>query len=661
MIVVITSEVDFENQVRRLNNLLIYGLHSIHVRFPNASKSDYTRFINYIDPVYRHRLVVCNYFELVEETGVGGVHLNASNLHLYPQFVGKCRISVSAHSIEELESLPFVPTYALLSPIFDSISKQGYFANHDLKHIKQRLQSLSFPVLALGGFTPDNQSLCYEYGFAGGATLGYIADPNYDVVERWLSFSKNKVLSVAGHDPCGGAGITKDSEVINLLGAKPMTICSALTVQHDTEYKETVEVEEGYAEKAISHLLSKHYIRVAKIGLCTSLEQVLSVATTLKKNGVSVIVWDSILKPSASEVDSMKAINNDLLNDILRLVDVVTPNYKEAVRLFGNNLDEVVPQICSSFNCNIAVKSMKTDCSSQISTDVLYTKSGDRFEYMVPITPIDRHGTGCVYSSTLATHLSFCYDLPTACRLSQLAVDYYRRYGRVDYFSASSEAVRSKRAKLDTCRLMYITNGESEEEILQKAEQALRGGCKYIQLRMKNTSSTNRTQIATKLRRLCNQFVYSLLVINDDIETALKCDADGVHLGKDDMSPVYARKILGHGKIIGGTCNTKEHISERSLEGADYIGVGPYRFTTTKQNLSPMLGLDGMKLLSDHNRKLPFPMPMYAIGGIDINDVKDLLGSGVQGIAVSGLIDKADNAEQTTKDILKNIKQTYNQ
>ncbi|MDO4779443.1 MAG: thiamine phosphate synthase [Bacteroides sp.] len=661
MIVVITSEEEFENQVRRLNNLLIYGLHSIHIRFPNGCKSDYTRFINSIDPVYRHRLVVCNYFELVEETGVGGVHLNTSNLHLYPQFVGRCRVSVSAHSIDELENLPFVPTYALLSPVFDSISKQGYAANDNLKHIKQRLQSLPFPVLALGGFAPNNQSLCYEYGFAGGATLGYISDPDYDEVERWLSFSKNEVLSVAGHDPCGGAGITKDAEVVNLLGAKPLTVCSTLTVQHDTEYKETVKVEEDYAEKAISHLLSKHYVRVAKIGLCTSLAQTLSIAKTLKQNGASVVVWDTILKPSASDVDSMSPIDNGLLQEVLRLVDVVTPNYKEAVRLFGENLDEIIPKVCSSYDCNIVVKSMKTDCSSQVSTDVMYTKSGDRFEFMVPLTPIDRHGTGCVYSSTLATHLSFCYDLYTACRLSQLAVDYYRRYGRVDYFSASSEAVRSKLARLDACKLMYITNGESEEEILQKAEQALRGGCNYIQLRMKNTSSANRIQIATKLRRLCNQFIYSLLVINDDIETALQCDADGVHLGKNDMSPALARKILGHGKIIGGTCNTEEDIYTRSLEGVDYIGVGPYRFTTTKQNLSPMLGLDGMKRLSDYNRKLPLLIPMYAIGGIVIDDVKDLLSSGVQGVAVSGLIDKSHDAEKITKDILKEIKQTYNQ
>jgi thiamine-phosphate pyrophosphorylase len=130
----------------------------------------------------------------------------------------------------------------------------------------------------------------------------------------------------------------------------------------------------------------------------------------------------------------------------------------------------------------------------------------------------------------------------------------------------------------------------------------------------------------------------SLLIINDDAAIALESGADGVHLGQKDMAVEDAREMLGKKAIIGGTANTCEEAVALSASGVDYIGLGPFRFTRTKQQLAPILGLDGLqsvvKALHIHQAALP----VFAIGGITEADVIPILETGVYGIAVSSAI-----------------------
>lgn len=204
-------------------------------------------------------------------------------------------------------------------------------------------------------------------------------------------------------------------------------------------------------------------------------------------------------------------------------------------------------------------------------------------------------------------------------------------------------------------KLQYISQGSTPEVHLQNIEAVLNAGVKLIQLRLKNISDELYTDYAIKAKELCNQYD-AILIINDNASVAKLSGADALHLGLDDMSVTEAKQIITN-KLIGGTANTFEHIKQRCAEKVDYIGLGPYRFTTTKEKLSPILGVDGYANIIQKMKQISatelVEVPIYAIGGIELNDIESIIKTGVYGIAVSGLITKSDNKEQLVKEINK--------
>ena len=186
-------------------------------------------------------------------------------------------------------------------------------------------------------------------------------------------------------------------------------------------------------------------------------------------------------------------------------------------------------------------------------------------------------------------------------------------------------------------------------------EEVLRGGCRWVQLRIKGASDAEFAGVAREILPLCRRYG-ATLIFDDRVELTASLGADGVHLGKNDMPLPEARRILGSGKIIGATANTAEDIMDAFRAGADYIGLGPFRFTTTKQGLAPLLGLEGYRKIMADCRARGMNLPTVAIGGILTEDLPQLRLTGVDGIAVSGLILNSSNPEQTTKDILETWK-----
>ena len=126
-----------------------------------------------------------------------------------------------------------------------------------------------------------------------------------------------------------------------------------------------------------------------------------------------------------------------------------------------------------------------------------------------------------------------------------------------------------------------------------------------------------------------------------------KSHADGVHLGLNDMSIPEARNILGKTKIIGGTPTLLKILLQKTAEGCDYIGLGPFRYTKTKRNLSPILGIEGYRTILEKTKAKNIDIPIYAIGGILLDDIESLIETGIHGIAVSSLITKNDNWHAT--------------
>lgn len=201
--------------------------------------------------------------------------------------------------------------------------------------------------------------------------------------------------------------------------------------------------------------------------------------------------------------------------------------------------------------------------------------------------------------------------------------------------------------------LQFITHYNDKYDYIQSAKLALEGGCKWIQLRMKDASAEEVEEKAKILLPLCRE-KEATFIIDDHVDVCERVGADGVHLGKKDMSPKDARKILGSHFIIGGTCNTFEDI-QAIKDDVDYIGCGPFRFTTTKKGLAPVLGLEGYKDIIWNCRSNGINIPIVAIGGITRQDIPDILASGPNGIALSGTILNAADPVSETQQILNTI------
>lgn len=195
-------------------------------------------------------------------------------------------------------------------------------------------------------------------------------------------------------------------------------------------------------------------------------------------------------------------------------------------------------------------------------------------------------------------------------------------------------------------RFHFISNETGTMSHILSIRLALEAGCRWVQLRVKNRAEEEVLPIAREAKELCARYG-AKLIINDFPNVALAIGADGLHLGLTDMPVPDARALVGEQMVIGGTANTWDDIALRVDEGADYIGLGPFRFTHTKQNLSPILGIEGYGTLMREMQKAGHSTPIIAIGGITPGDIAGLRMAGLHGIAMSGALIGADNPQNT--------------
>ncbi len=191
---------------------------------------------------------------------------------------------------------------------------------------------------------------------------------------------------------------------------------------------------------------------------------------------------------------------------------------------------------------------------------------------------------------------------------------------------------------------LYLVTSPSET-LINTVEAALQGGLKLVQYRDKESSDRQRIEIAHQLRQLCDQYD-ALLIVNDRVDIALAVDADGVHLGQQDIPIDLARQIMGSNKIVGRSTTNRAEMERAIKEKADYIGVGPVFATPTKAGKTPV-GLDYVNYAAQNA-----PMPWYAIGGIDEDNLADVLAAGAQRAAVVRAIMKAPSPTQMTATLM---------
>ena len=204
--------------------------------------------------------------------------------------------------------------------------------------------------------------------------------------------------------------------------------------------------------------------------------------------------------------------------------------------------------------------------------------------------------------------------------------------------------------------VQFITHYTDTLTYLDSVRIALEGGCRWIQLRMKEASDAYAEEVARQAQKMCRA-CGAVFIIDDRVELAARLHADGVHLGKADMPVREARRLLGPGFLIGGTANTFEDVLLHYEGGADYIGCGPFRYTATKQKLAPVLGLEGYRTLIARMRAEGIVLPGVGIGGVTAGDMASLAEAGLGGIALSGSVLRAADPVDEMRRVMQIAKQ----
>lgn len=187
-----------------------------------------------------------------------------------------------------------------------------------------------------------------------------------------------------------------------------------------------------------------------------------------------------------------------------------------------------------------------------------------------------------------------------------------------------------------------------EPEILKIVEAALKGGLTLVQYRDKDGKDSDRLEMADKLCQLCHHY-NALFIVNDRVDIALAVDADGVHLGQHDAPVAFARDVLGSQKIVGRSTTNKQELNKAIAEQADYVGVGPFYETPTKPGKAALT----QEYVDYVNAKCP--VPWFAIGGINLNNLQAILSTGARRVSVVRAIMQAEQPTQVTRQFLSQL------
>lgn len=194
---------------------------------------------------------------------------------------------------------------------------------------------------------------------------------------------------------------------------------------------------------------------------------------------------------------------------------------------------------------------------------------------------------------------------------------------------------------------LYLVTAPSDN-LFASVEAALQGGLTLVQYREKTADDTVRLSQAHQLRQLCHSYG-ALFIMNDRVDLALAVDADGVHLGQQDIPIALARQLLGHQRLIGRSTTNPDEMQRALQEGADYIGVGPVYETPTKAG-RPAAGLEYVRYAANHAT-----VPWFAIGGIDMNNVNEVLAAGADRVSVVRAIVQAEQPTLVTQYLLSQL------
>ena len=422
MTIVITLPYFFDGEAEQIVQLLHSSVDLIHIRKPESKAEEVERLIMSIPSEYYPRLVLHDHHELAMKYHLQGVHLNGRNPQ--PPVGWEGSVSKSCHSLEEVKEWKEKCDYVSLSPIFDSISKQGYHAAFSSSEIEEasRQGIIDKKVLALGGVTFNKIDDVLRMGFGGGMILG----------DAWKNISHPQeavALTIAGSDSSAGAGIQQDLKTMSKVGVYGATVITAITSQNTLGVKGVMPVPAEVVKSQLDAVLSDLHVTAIKIGMVPNAAIAHVIADTLKTQKVSIIYDPVMISTSGHRLMEEDCIQV-VCEELLPLCTLVTPNLPEAellmrqkeesktcrdMKTMVKSINSLLPQ---KFGTNILVKGGHAE--GEDLADVLYTTTGESHRFPTKkIATHNLHGTGCTLSSAIASYLVKGNDLITAISLAK--------------------------------------------------------------------------------------------------------------------------------------------------------------------------------------------------------------------------------------------------
>ncbi|KAK8698978.1 hypothetical protein V6N13_115077 [Hibiscus sabdariffa] len=479
------------------------------------------------------------------------------------------------------------------------------------------------------------------------------------------------VLTVAGSDSGAGAGIQADLKACAARRVYCSTVITAVTAQNTVGVQGVSNVPEDFVAEQLKSVLSDMEVDVVKTGMLPSIGIVKILCNTLKEFPVQALVVDPVMVSTSGDVLAGPSILSTFREVLLPMADIITPNLKEASALLNGMQLETVDDMRSAARLlhnmgpkNVLVKGGDLPDSSD-AVDILYDGL-NFYELRSPrIRTRNTHGTGCSLASCIAAELAKGYPVVSAVKVAKRYVETALGYskeigigngpqGPFDHLlrlkSHSQDCHRQRPFSPSDLFLYAVTDSRMNKRwgrsIADAVKAAIDGGATIVQLREKDAETKDFLESAKACLRICRSHGVPLL-INDRVDVAIACDADGVHVGQSDMPAHVARTLLGPEKIIGVSCKTPEQAQQAWVDGADYIGCGGVYPTNTKEN-NTTVGLDGLKTVCTASK-----LPVVAIGGIGVSNAGAVMEIGVpnlKGVAVvSALFDRESILTETKK------------
>ncbi|XWS62822.1 hypothetical protein CRYUN_Cryun06bG0043600 [Craigia yunnanensis] len=479
------------------------------------------------------------------------------------------------------------------------------------------------------------------------------------------------VLTVAGSDSGAGAGIQADIKTCAARRVYCSTVITAVTAQNTVGVQGVSNVPEDFVAEQLKSVLSDMQVDVVKTGMLPSVIIVKILCKTLRQFPVQALVVDPVMVSTSGDVLAGPSILSTFQEELLPMADIITPNLKEASALLNGIQLETVDDMRFAARLlhnmgpkNVLVKGGDLPDSSD-AVDILYN-GHDFYELRsARIKTRNTHGTGCSLASCIAAELAKGYPVLSAVKVAkcfvETALDYSKEIvigngpqGPFDHLlrlkSHSQDCHRLQPFNPSYLFLYAVTdsgmNKRWSRSIVKAVKAAIDGGATIVQLREKDAQTKDFLESAKACLKICRSHGVPLL-INDRVDVAIACDADGVHVGQSDMPAHVARTLLGPEKIIGVSCKTPEQAQQAWIDGADYIGCGCVYPTNTKEN-NITVGLDGLKTVCVASK-----LPVVAIGGIGLSNARVVMEIGVpnlKGVAVvSALFDRECVLSETRK------------